>query len=62
MDGAKCVIKNTHLGEGVFIVVEKGAELFISDSSIGPNSVIVAKSSIHIGANCSIAEMVVIRE
>lgn len=62
MDGATCEIKNTHLGEGVFIVVEKGAELFISDSSIGPNSVIVAKSSIHIGANCSIAEMVVIRD
>jgi len=62
MDGARCEIKNTHLGEGVFIVIEKGAQLFISDTSIGPNSVIVAKSSIHIGAHCSIAEMVVIRD
>ncbi len=62
MDGAKCEIKNTHIGEGVLIVVEKGAELFITDSSIGPNAVIVAKSSIHIAANCSIAEMVVIRD
>ncbi len=62
MDGAQCEIKNTHLGVGVFIVVEKGAQLHISDTSIGPNSVIVAKSSIHIGAHCSIAEMVVIRD
>jgi acetyltransferase-like isoleucine patch superfamily enzyme len=62
MDGAHCEIKNTHLGEGVFIVVEKGAYLNITDTSIGPNSVIVAKSNIHIGSHCSIAEMVVIRD
>ncbi len=62
MDGAQCEIKNTHFGEGVLVVVEKGAQLFISNTSIGPNSVIVAKSSIHIGAHCSIAEMVVIRD
>jgi acetyltransferase-like isoleucine patch superfamily enzyme len=62
MDGAQCEIKNTLLGTGVFIVVEKGAKLFISDSSIGPNSVIVSKSSISIASHCSIAEMVVIRD
>jgi acetyltransferase-like isoleucine patch superfamily enzyme len=62
VDGADCEIKNTHLGNGVFIVVEKGAKLLIEDSSVGPNSVIVAKSSIHIASHCAIAEMVVIRD
>ncbi len=62
MDGAVCEIKNTHLGNAVFIVVEKGAKLHISDSSVGPNCVIVSKSNITISSHCSIAEMVVIRD
>lgn len=62
MDGAQCEIRNTQLGTGVFLVVEKGAQLFIADSSVGPNSVIVAKTSITIAPHCSIAEMVVIRD
>jgi acetyltransferase-like isoleucine patch superfamily enzyme len=62
MDGAICEIKNTQLGNGVFIVVERGATLRISDSSVGPNAVIVSKSNITIASHCSIAEMVVIRD
>jgi acetyltransferase-like isoleucine patch superfamily enzyme len=62
MDGAICKLVNTSLGAGVLIVVEKNAQLIIRDTSIGPNSVIVAKSNIQIDSNCSIAEMVVIRD
>ena len=61
-DGANCNLSNTYFGPGVFIVVEKGATLKITESSVGPNSVIVAKTHIEIGAHCSIAEMVVIRD
>ena len=62
MDGAICEISNTHIGAHVLIVVEKGARFVVRDSSIGPGSVLVAKTGIEIGAHCSIAEMVVIRD
>ncbi|HQQ93905.1 MAG TPA: acyltransferase [Bacteroidia bacterium] len=61
-DGADCILENVHMGTGVFIVAEKGARLHILNSSLGPNCVVVAKNSIEIGNNCSIAEMVVIRD
>lgn len=62
VDGAFCSIKNCHFGQGVYLVIEKGATLKISESYIGPNSVIVAKDFIEIKSHCSIAEMVVIRD
>lgn len=62
LDSASCEIINSQLAPGVLIIAEKNAKLRIVDSSIGPNSVIVAHVHIEIGKNCSIAEMVVIRD
>ena len=62
VDGASFSITNSYLAPGTSIVVESGATLKISDSYLGPNTVIVAKEYIEIKSNCSIAEMVVIRD
>ena len=62
VDGAQCDIKNCHFAQGVYIVIEKDAVLKLSDSSFGPQTVIVAKEYIEIKSHCSVAEMVVIRD
>jgi NDP-sugar pyrophosphorylase family protein len=62
VDGSNCSITNSHLSHGTFIVAEAGSTLKISDSSLGPGSVIVARQHIEIRSHCSIAEMVVIRD
>lgn len=62
VDGAHCSIRNSQLAHGTHLVIEKGATLLISDSSIGSNSTIVTQKHIEIKSHCSIAEMVVIRD
>lgn len=62
MDGAHCELVDVNLAAGVLLFIERGASLKITKTSIGPNSVIVAKNKIEIGSYCSIAEMVVIRD
>ncbi len=62
VDGAHCFIKNSQFARGTHLVVEKNATLKISDSSFGTQTTIVAHDYIEIKSNCSIAEMVVIRD
>jgi acetyltransferase-like isoleucine patch superfamily enzyme len=62
VDGSDVTLKNVYIHNGVNIKAEKGSSLFIKDSYIGYNSVIVSYNSIEIGEHCEIAEMVVIRD
>lgn len=61
-DGATCEIVRTHLARGVYIKVEPGASLRITDTYIGAYSLIIAHHDIKIHSHCSIGEMVVIRD
>lgn len=61
-DGAHTEIRKTHFAKGVYIKVEPGATLKISESYVGAHSMIVAHESIEIMPHCSIGEMVVIRD
>ena len=61
-DGATCEIKKTHFAKGVYVKVERGATLTISESYVGAYSIIVVHNSIEIMPHCSIGEMVVIRD
>ncbi len=61
-DGSNFEIKNTFMARGVFLKAEAGATLKIKESYIGMNSMIVAHDHIEIMPNCSIGEMVVIRD
>jgi carbonic anhydrase/acetyltransferase-like protein (isoleucine patch superfamily) len=61
-DGADCMIRGCHIGDGSLIVVESGAILKMTGSSFGPNCVVVARMHVEVMKNCSIAEMVVIRD
>ena len=61
-DRSICDISNCHLSRGVHIKVDEGAVLKMVNSSVGPYSVIVAHESITIESDCSIGEMVVIRD
>jgi len=61
-DNSKIKICNTHISTGSLIAAKHGGNLFIDESFVGRNSVIVACGDIQIGCNCQIAEMVVIRD
>lgn len=61
-DGSVCEINNVFIAKNVYLKVESKAVLKISDCYIGANTMIVANEHIEIGSNCSIGEMVVIRD
>jgi NDP-sugar pyrophosphorylase family protein len=61
-DAASMVITASQIADGCLIKADGNGRLSITRSSIGPSSVIVAMQSVQIGDNCSIAEMVVIRD
>lgn len=60
--GSRAVLENCVIGSGVRIATSPGAKLRVAASVVGPNSVIVARESIHVGRGTKIAEMVVIRD
>ena len=70
--GANCIITCTNdssveilkssIGSGSSIIAAHGGDIIIKNSFIGLNCMIAAREAIHIGSNCQIAEMVVIRD
>ena len=59
---SKVTIINSYISEGTHIKADNGGTIFIKDSFIGKNCVIVAIDRIEIHENCQVAEMVVIRD
>jgi acetyltransferase-like isoleucine patch superfamily enzyme len=55
-------IRRTHIGRGCTLRADHGAVIDVRGSSIGPNSVIVARQELSIAEGCALAEMVVIRD
>jgi acetyltransferase-like isoleucine patch superfamily enzyme len=61
-DSGEAKIINTFINDGTQIKIEENAFFSIIKSSIGQYSTIVAHHKISIGNNCSIAELVTIRD
>lgn len=60
--GARVSLRGVTVGRGCQIIAGPGAVIDIAAESIGPNSVIVARHRIEIGAGSMLAEMVVVRD
>lgn len=60
--GSKIILTNAYIGSGTQMIADHGAIIDITDTYIGPNCVIVARSGIKIHKNSQIAEMVTIRD
>lgn len=61
-DGSAVVLTDVVLKRGALVRADHGGRLSIGGGIVGCNSVIVAVEDIRIGADCWIAEMVVVRD
>ena len=61
-DNSRMILTNVVISQNVVLRCDEGGEIIISDTFIGPGSVITASRSIYIDKFCEIAEMVVIRD
>ena len=61
-DGGRGRLVGSYIGRGSLLFIDRGAELEIVGSRVGPNSVVAAHDSVIIDKGCSMAEMVVIRD
>ncbi|NYG06079.1 acetyltransferase-like isoleucine patch superfamily enzyme [Phycicoccus badiiscoriae] len=59
---AHATIRNCHIGRGTMVTAGAGATLILDADYVGPNSVVVARERVTIGAGTKLAEMVVVRD